>query len=220
MGAFGNDDGGDVAGKVYLFLGDTLAGAAAFAATDADLMMVGNGDFVHLGGALSSADDLNEDGHDDWMVGADGATDEAGDRRGAVYVVSSTQALLGTTSTPAAADVEIVGETSSRFGGAMSAGDFDGNGETDLAVRASTEPAGKVYVVLDQDLPRSGTMDAIDATFVFGPEDEDSELDGAIGMGGDVDGDGRAELLIGTWGWDPNGTIDKWYGRAFLVLGR
>jgi hypothetical protein len=108
------------------------------------------------------------------------------------------------------ADGKLVGERGFWTGEFVSgAGDVDGDGHDDFLVgsRYDTE-GGAAHLILG---PVAGTFEVslADARFV-GEEEEDYAC--AVSGAGDVDADGRADILVGAFGSDPGGAVYLVYG--------
>jgi len=69
IGAYHNADGGTVAGKTYLYFGDSISSGGDFNLSDADISFVGESAYPYSGRALV-AEDLDGDGLDDVLIGA------------------------------------------------------------------------------------------------------------------------------------------------------
>jgi hypothetical protein len=82
VGAWGNDEGGSLAGAAYLVRGP-VTGTLDLGSADLKLMGAPRDS---VGFAVSSAGDLDEDGRADVLVGAPGHT-VRGVRTGAAYVL-------------------------------------------------------------------------------------------------------------------------------------
>ncbi|MFA6028179.1 MAG: integrin alpha, partial [Patescibacteria group bacterium] len=83
-GAYGNDDGGSVAGATYLIYGQQAALASVSLSTIIEFTGEAAGDIS--GFSVSSAGDVNNDGYDDIITGAYG-NDDGGSMAGAAFLV-------------------------------------------------------------------------------------------------------------------------------------
>ena len=90
IGAPGNDDGGDAAGKVYVMLGGNLGSTAGLPLSGADDKLIGGASLMSTGSVLASASDLDGDGdgRSDVLVGAHANNDYA-NRAGKAYLLLS-----------------------------------------------------------------------------------------------------------------------------------
>jgi hypothetical protein len=185
VGARGNDGGGDLAGRVYVYsgkTGDTLYTFTGEAAINA------------FGRSVSGAGDVNGDGYSDLIIGAplNGA---GGTEAGRAYVFSGqTGDTLYTFTGEAAYD---------NFGGSVcGAGDVNDDGYPDLIVAtdwndAGSSNAGRVYVYSGQT---GGLL------YTFTGEAAGDWLGCSISGAGDVDGDGYDDLIVGAVGNDAGDT--------------
>ncbi|MCP4810721.1 MAG: hypothetical protein GY884_35755 [Proteobacteria bacterium] len=131
--------------------------------------------------------DVDGDGLDDVLVGAFGYDDD----RGRVYILLGKNLASGLLS---GADHVLVGEeVGDKAGWTAASGDLDGDGTPDVAVGAPG--ASAVYVVYGASL---GSMDLGDADVVIRGE-AGQELGRSVAVG-DVDGDGRDDLVVGAAG--------------------
>jgi len=86
IGAYGDEDGGTDAGQSYLILGRAAADwGMDFDLSNADASFWGEDAGDLSGGHVASAGDVNGDGHDDFLIGAD-RDDDGGDVAGQTYL--------------------------------------------------------------------------------------------------------------------------------------
>jgi len=204
VGAPGFDPGGMVnGGKVYVFRGSRILSGAVSGAGNADISFLGGEAGDSLGGAVAGAGDVDGDGCDDVVAGAEWAVTTPRDA-GRAYVWSGGDVRAGGIFGPGDALASLEGAASfDRAGSAVAAaGDVDGDGLADVLV-ASTQSAsngtqaGSVYLLYGSTLSAGGTIGASSAdTRVLGP-DAYAGLGVSLASAGDLDGDGRDDLLLG-----------------------
>ena len=184
------------------------------------------------GRSVSGAGDINGDGLDDLIIGANLA-DPNGDASGASYVV------FGKANGSAVALGEIGGDDNNGFvlngvttndqsGDSVSgAGDVNGDGFDDLIVGANRadgtdgNDSGVSYVVFGNsdggivELSEIGGSD--NDGFVINGVDADDRSGVSVSGAGDVNGDGLDDIIIGANQADPNGDAS---GASYLVFGK
>ncbi|MCB9745432.1 MAG: FG-GAP repeat protein [Alphaproteobacteria bacterium] len=118
---------GDNGGEAALFLGP-LEGVVEY--SDAEAVLEGQGSNEYAGQAVALPGDLDGDGHPDLVVGSP-SSDAGASGGGAVYVLHGpAQGALAMD-----AHATLYGEDSGgQLGFVMTSGDFDGDGQTDLAL--------------------------------------------------------------------------------------
>ena len=214
VGAYANSFVGSNAGAVYVVNGP-FAGTSSL--SQANTRIYGAGADYHTGWSVGFAGDMDGDGRDDLLIGADQAQDT-----GVLYLVSG--ALNGEVqlSTMSAGDgvYKLNGEVDGDYLGHHSAaGDVNGDGDLDLLIaapkydRSVYTDAGRVYLVLgpigqDRDLETADAMwDAVSA---------DDRLGQAVALV-DMDGDGSDDALMGAFHLDVGDLTDA--GGAYLAYG-
>jgi trimeric autotransporter adhesin len=213
MGAPGNVFGYSVPGGVtWFFYGKASGFASSVSAGALGLVGVAANDFS--GRSVSSAGDVNGDGFADLIIGADGA-DPNGLDSGASYVVFGKTGGLSSLDLSAlngSNGFRINGVAASdRSGGSVSsAGDINGDGFADLIIGASgaNGSTGASYVIFGK---AGGFTSSINLSSLTGSNGfrldgvaANDSSGGSVASAGDVNGDGRADLIIGASGANGN----------------
>ena len=232
IGAYGNDDGAFGGGAAYLILGRPAADwGQGFDLAHADASFLGEASEDYGGSAVSGAGDVNSDGLDDFIIGAYG-NDEAASWAGQAYLIlGRASADWGTSFSLTNADASFRGaHIEDHAGSALSgAGDVNRDGYDDFLIGAygfeATEvltDSGRAYLVsgrpsgwqMDTDLADADTANDI---FGFDGEVAGDEAGTALAGGGDVNGDGFADFLVGApW----NDEHSDRAGKVYLMLGK
>jgi hypothetical protein len=171
------------AGRAYVFHGSS-SGIGAQAASVLEAVDGADGVF---GDVVSSAGDVNGDGFADVAVAAPRAFAVQG--RVHLYLGSA----HGVSTAPVATlHIDAAG---GHFGAALAAGDVNGDGFDDLVVGADRvdERAGAAYVFLGS----AAGLAAEPAVVLRGAEGAGGRFGASVSVLGDVDRDGRADLVIG-----------------------
>lgn len=182
------------------------------------------------GAAVSAAGDINGDGLDDLIVAAPGAHGTAG----VTYLIFGRSDgfgdILDLTDLADGRTAALAGIDARDFSGfsVSGAGDVNGDGFDDLIIGApGAAPDGKAYA--GESYLLLGRADGFAAGLSLddlGAEDglllpgsDGSEESGwSVAGAGDVNGDGRADIVIGAPGADPGGRQDA--GKAIMVFGQ
>ncbi len=153
----------------------------------ADAVLVGDQPMAGAGDTVAAAGDVDGDGFPDLVVSAYWFEEATGDHTGTAYLVTS--AVRGNTILSEEATATLVGTGSSRWKVA-GAGDVDADGFADLLISAN-----QGVVLLKGPIHGEKHNSDVDAYF----ENWRGQIvnASAVAGAGDVDGDGRADILLG-----------------------
>jgi hypothetical protein len=207
-----------LAGKAVLFLGKSLPAQGDRHLVDADISIYGTAREQYVGQALSNAGDVDGDGVSDLLVGASGY-DES---RGAVGFYSGAGLSAGSLAIDDADSLltgDIVGASA---GQALDgAGDVNGDGRGDILIGAPSYAldglaTGMSYLVYGSSLDGLSEFGLQNADHSFRGDTSGDNSGTAVSTAGDVDNDGKSDLLIGAYlADDPN--LNG--GNSYLFLG-
>ncbi len=260
VGAHYGDDGGANAGEAYVVFGSasgfgstvTTAGNAR-QVIDLTTLTAAQGFIIQgdteadlAGFSVSSAGDVNGDGFDDLIVGANRG-DDGGDAAGEAYVLFGSASGFGAnvggrqvidlTTFASAQGFIVQGDTNFDFAGrsVSGAGDVNGDGFDDLIVGAYAGDdggnyAGEAYVVFGSASGFGSTVttagnarQVIDLTSLTSAQgfiiQGDTDRDSAgysVSSAGDVNGDGFDDLIVGANLGDDGGAFA---GEAYVIFG-
>jgi len=200
------------AGKVSWIDGATTAAGGDIALEDAAGAVTGGASNQYLGSAVATGD-VDGDGHADLLVGARGMDVPDSYAGGVVVLLGSS--LAGGEIGVDDADATVEGRDRSDYCGSTLAvaTDLDGDGGQELLV--GCYGGGGVYLALSGSLT-GGTSSLSDAEAGWRSSESYSHAGTSLAFGGDFNGDGEADLVIGDPYADDGGTSS---GRASLVLG-
>jgi hypothetical protein len=229
--ADGPDNARSTAAEVHVVFGSKeLSGDLDISLGDQDVSILGADEQDTLGFSLASGD-VNGDGVDDLIMGARGDNGllNAQNRVGAVYI------LFGGPDLPSSIDLAqsapgvaaLYGADAGDLMAHVAIGDLEGDGENELLIGVGSgggpdngrRDAGEVYVLDTVTVGRLEEPVSIGANrlaaVIYGAQEED-RLGTAMAVG-DVDGDGRPELLILAADADGPGGARPDAGQVFVV---
>ncbi len=211
VGATGVDLGN---GAAYLVYGQSSNYASASLGTTVKFSAESSMDFA--GNSVASAGDVNGDGYDDILIGAQ-ANDAVATTAGAAYLLygkadNHTSASLDTA-------IRFTGEALNNSAGTSvaSAGDVNGDGYDDILIGApgnsdAGSGAGAAYLLYGK--ADNHTSASLSTAVQLSGETGDS-AGTSVASAGDVNGDGYDDILIGaTSAASGNGAAYLLYGKA------
>ena len=212
--------------KVNISLNPTAIPLTAVVKSPRGFVLDGAEPGDYSGRAVHHIGDLNDDGLGDLLVAARSAALNTG----RVYVVFG-KSTGGEVSLAKLADdqagFEIVGAAPGDLAGTSvsAAGDVDGDGVPDILLGApgaslNGQSSGVSYVVLGKSDSEPVFLDAVslgEGGFSIEGEATQHFSGRSVHGAGDVNGDGLADVIVGSYGAEPNGILS---GRAYVVFGR
>ena len=218
------------AGRVYVVYGARVEalGARQRIQDVADITISGIDPVGFLGTAVGSGD-VDGDGYDDIVVGSVAGAGGQATRDGTVYLFYGGPRLRYQRSFDvSAAAVTLVGETGEVSGFRLTVADVDGDGFSDIVVAApgangpdgARTEAGKLYIVFGGSRATLASRHQLstDADVIIHGRRAMDHLGWGLGVG-DVNGDGRADVLAGAIDADGPGNDREATGEVYVVWG-
>lgn len=223
IGAEFNDDGGNDAGKIYLFLGKRSGWSRDISLSTSDASFVGESAGDRAGYSVAGAGDVNGDGLSDFLVGAPGS-DLGGPESGQVYLIFGRRDGWQRNVSLSFANASYVGEVSAdQAGSAVSGGcDVSSDGFDDILIGSpyrdnGGRDRGEAYMVLGSPVGWTMRRSLYFADASFLGEHDDDKVGWSVACVNDMNGDESDEVAIGApWNFS---TADR-AGQVYLFLGK
>jgi FG-GAP repeat protein len=198
LGAHGADPNGNInAGTVYFY--SSISGSLIMAIDGTEAQQ-------YLGRRVADAGDTNGDGADEVIIGAHGTTHSGQWGAGSAFVYSGTGTLIR----------QFDGTVGEQYLGMSvdGAGDVDGDGTDDLIIGAIGDSSQGIYGA-GSALVYSGATGAL-IMQDYGSADSEWFGESVSGLG-DVNGDGKAEFMVGALYASPGGVLRAGSAYVFEV---
>ena len=239
IGASLADPNSNYAGETYVVYGGASApgtdGVLDLSMLDGTngFILTGTDGYDYSGVSVSSAGDVNGDGYDDLIIGANLADPNGDSYAGETYVIYGGANAPGSDGVLDLSDLDGTNgfilngiDGSDQSGRSVSsAGDVNGDGYDDLIIGAhSADPngdsnAGETYIVYG-GASAPGTDGVLDLSALNGTNgftltgiNRDDYSGFSVSSAGDVNGDGYDDLIIGAYG------ADGYAGETYVVYG-
>ncbi|MBN4004886.1 hypothetical protein [Nostoc sp. LPT] len=237
---YASPNGNSGAGQSYVVFGGTNVGSAG--TFDLSLLNGTNGFAINgifagdnSGYSVSNAGDINNDGIDDLIIGAQSASPNGNSRAGQSYVVYggtnvASGGTLNLSDLNGTNGFSINGIAADDFSGysVSNAGDINNDGIDDLIIGAyhaspnGNQYAGQSYVVYGgTNVSSDGTLNLSDLNgtngFTINGIDYIDELGISVSNAGDINNDGIDDLIIGAWHASRNFINEV--GQTYVVFG-
>lgn len=215
------------AGRVYVIFGDPTPGTV-------DLASLGNDGFTidgaetndSAGRSLARAGDVNNDGYDDILIGAESSNGEMVGYGGSAYVVFGKSTTTPVELSSLGAGGFAINGTAPETVGREVAGvlDVNNDGLDDVAVSApraaynGRSESGSIYVIFGKTTTTAVETATLGAGgFRIDGEAANTSMGGVAG-GGDINDDGLADIIAGVPWTGPNNRDGS--GSAYVIFGK
>ncbi|HEX9974699.1 MAG TPA: cohesin domain-containing protein, partial [bacterium] len=219
----GNAQGGPKPGHAFLFLGRPNIdwGYDCIAKDHADASFVGSHGYDHVGESVAVIGDVNQDGYDDFIIGAP-FDDDGEDDGGKVYLFLGRKSGWHREMDIETADASFIGTHTNIWVGytVSAAGDVNGDGLADFLIGSHHHEAvgGRIYLIFGRKgVDWGSNFNLYGADVIFQGESYGDKAGWSLACAGDVNNDGFSDLLIGAYDNDDGG---QGAGKVYLILGK
>ena len=225
IGTQGAGPSGANSGMVSLFLAASMTeDGGTLGLGSRDMRFSGEASDDRLGTDVQALGDLDGDGRSDFVMSARNSDDPWSDA-GKTYLVKAGSIPEGEDTYSVQGAPAFLGEAEFDKSGTSLAplGDVDGDGLPDLAIGAprndlASEDAGAVYVVLGSSAAIATAVPLGAANAIIRGAEEGGRFGERVVGAGDLDGDGRADLLVAAPRAGAETPGDEGPGRVYLLL--
>jgi hypothetical protein len=207
-------------GRTNLILGSAALTSTSFSALPDDQYLSGPTGAGKSGFSVDSGGDINGDGKTDLMIGTPETA--AGGRVSILFGGADWLPILGLNLGPAAGFTITSSAAGCLTGYAVSiGGDVNWDGKSDMLIGAPScsSAAGTVYLIYGSASPTSFTLSpSMTQGVSFTGATPGDQVGSSVAVGGDFNGDGKADILIGAPGYSSHtGIVYLIYGSASLT---
>jgi hypothetical protein len=206
-------------GRAYLIYGSSsLTNIALGSLTSTQgIIITGESSYSFTGCSVNIGGDVNGDGKADMLIGAYGYSSSTG----RVYLIYGSSSLtnIALGSLTSTQGITITGVSANSFTGISVniGGDVNGDGKADMLIGAHgySSDTGQGYLIYGSSSLTDIALGSLTSTrgIIITGESANSETGYSVSIGGDVNGDGKADMLIGAYGYSSK------IGRVYLIYG-